>query len=142
MKKTVLVSMVLFFILAAAAQQAPTGIIKGKLYYDLGNKKTKMGADLKIYLVPKTSPNASIVKSASTYTASCNEQMLQSAKNYKVAVSDKGGYYYFTNVTQGSYLIKICTYYGGFYSFTIKSSFRGTVNLPDFEVDPPVKTMK
>ncbi|WP_462249244.1 hypothetical protein [Ferruginibacter sp.] len=139
MKKIILSIAVLFFFLAAAAQKSATGIIRGKLYYDLGSKKSKTGADLRIYLIPKTAANTSVVKNASAYTASCDEKMLCSAKNYKVTISDKGGYYYFTNVTQGIYLIKICTYYGGYYSFTIKTNFKGTINLPDFEVDPPVR---
>ena len=139
MKKIILSIVLLQFILAATAQRTATGIIRGKLYYDLGSKKSKTGADLKIYLIPKITANATVVKNASAYTASCDEKMLSSAKNYKVAISDKGGYYYFTNVTQGVYLIKICTYYGGYYSFTIKTNFRGTINLPDFEVDPPVR---
>ncbi len=139
MKKIILSIVLLQFILAATAQRTATGIIRGKLYYDLGSKKSKTGTDLKIYLIPKIAANATVVKNASAYTASCDEKMLSSAKNYKVAISDKGGYYYFTNVTQGVYLIKICTYYGGYYSFTIKTNFRGTINLPDFEVDPPVR---
>ena len=76
------------------------------------------------------------------YDANCNEQLLRSAVNYKETITDKEGYYFFPNIGARKYLVKICTYYGGYYSFTIKSNFTGTYNLPDFEADPPIRQSK
>ena len=113
--------------------------VKGKIYYDLGNSKRKMGSGLVIYLIPNNSSNASIVRTISRYEASCNERLIKTARNYKVAVTDKAGYYFFNNITLGSYLLKVCTYYGGYYRFTIRAGFTGTLSLPDFEADPPIR---
>jgi hypothetical protein len=131
--------LLLLVILSAVKAQSTNGTIKGRLYYDLANRRTKTGADLPIYLIPNTTVNAAVIRDASAYSPACNEIMLRRSRGYKVAISDKSGVYYFTNITAGRYLVKICTYYGGYYSFTIRSNFTGTINLPDYEVDPPIR---
>jgi hypothetical protein len=121
--------------------QNSAGNLKGKIYYDLGHNKSKAAASLIVYLIPNITENSRIIRESSGYETHCNEPLLKTAKNYKVAITDKDGYYFFTNTPAGKYLLKICTYYGGFYSFTIRSNFTGTYNLPDFEADPPIRSM-
>jgi cell division protein YceG involved in septum cleavage len=134
MKKLLLLITTVIFLNTGYSQA-----VKGKIYYDLGYSKKKIGSGLVIYLIPNNTQNASIVSSISRDKVSCNEKLIKTARNYKVAITDKAGYYFFNNITPGAYLLKICTYYGGYYQFTIKTSFTGTLSLPDFEADPSIK---
>jgi hypothetical protein len=140
--KPIIILLSLFLVAGAVRAQSVGGSLKGKLYYDLGNKNSKIAAGLKVWLIPNIAQNSKIITKSATYEASCSESTLRSAVNYKVAITDKDGYYFFPNVTTGKYLLKICAYYGGYYSFTIKSNFTGTYNLPDFEADPPIRNSK
>jgi hypothetical protein len=113
--------------------------VKGNLYYDLGNYKKKNASGLTIYLIPVIEGNDKIIKGASRYEATCNEESIKRAKGYKITISDKEGNFFLNNISKGKYLVKICSYYGGYYLINIKSNFTGTVSLPRFEADPPVK---
>ncbi len=135
MKKSVYITVLLLVISYTAVAQS----VKGKIYNDLGGKTKKNAAGLVVYLIPSVAENSKIIKSISTYEASCPERLMKTAKNYQVAVTDKDGNYYFSRILPGSYLLKVCTYMGGYYSFSIKTPFKGTIALPDFEADPPVK---
>jgi len=119
--------------------QSQGGNLKGKVFYDLGHNRSKAGANLKLYLIPNTAENSRIIRLSSSYETHCNEALFKTARNFQIAITDKDGYYFFTNILAGKYLVKICTYYGGYYTFTIKSNFTGTSNLPDFEADPPIR---
>ena len=113
--------------------------VKGKLFYDLGNSKRKAAAGLVVYLLSNNTQTAPVIKAISKYETTCDEKKIKSDRNYKVASTDKEGYFFFNNIKKGSYLLKICTYYGGYYKFTIKADFKGTLSLPDYEADPPIK---
>jgi uncharacterized protein (DUF2141 family) len=113
--------------------------IKGKIYYDVGGSKRKTGIGLTVYLIPNNTQNAAIVSRNAKWEGSCNEVSLKSARSYKVTTTDKEGYYYFNNIPAGSYLVKVCKYYGGYYKFRVRTAFTGTLSLPDLEADPPVK---
>jgi hypothetical protein len=129
----------LFSILLLSCSMVLSQSVKGRIYNDLGSKRKKNSAGLVVYLVPSTAENSRIVRSISTYEAACPDRLIKTAKNYQVAITDKDGYYFFANIKPGGYLVKVCTHMGGFYSFHIRSAFKGTIALPDFEADPPVK---
>lgn len=133
-KLSILVSILLICNFTVLSQS-----VKGRIYNDLGSKRKKNAAGMVVYLVPSTAENSRIVRSISAYEAACPDRLIKTAKNYQVAVTDKDGYYFFANIKPGGYLVKVCTYMGGFYSFHIRSAFKGTIALPDFEADPPVK---
>ena len=92
-----------------------------------------------VYLLPNTPPNQKIIKSSSRYELFCSEETLKTARGYRVTTSDANGEFFFNNISTGKYLIKICTYYGGYYNINIKTAFKGTVTLPAFEADPPIR---
>lgn len=139
MKKLIALMLVVFATIQLYSQSASGGNLKGKLYYEISGGKRKVAAGLEVYLIPKTTENTDQVRLASRYGASCDEKNLKSAKNYKVAISDKEGYYFFSNVKANKYLIKVCTYRGGFYSFRVKTNFTKTIQLPDFKANSPIR---
>lgn len=129
----------LFLLLTIVTEDLLSQTIKGKLYYDLGNRKSKSAADLIVYLIPNNRENQRIIGAASQYEVACKEENIKSAKGYRITVTDKEGNFFFNNINKGRYLIKICTYYGGYYNINIKANFKGTISLPRFEADPPIK---
>lgn len=107
-----------------------------KLYY--GNKyNTKLHPpdNLTIFLIPYSPQNSRIIKNARLYEINCDESGIKKADAYKTATF-MNGYYYFPDVSAGKYLIKICTYYGGFYSYTKNSSGMETLN---WDASPPIR---
>lgn len=128
-----------FVMMAGIAWPARAQTLKGNVYYDLGKARTKPAAGLIVYLIPDEAENSRIIKEYSTYTTSYDEDALKKAKGYKKAISNSDGSFYFTNISQGRYFFKVCTYYGGYYSVNIKSPFKGTIALPKFEADPPIR---
>jgi len=93
--------------------------LKGKIFYD--QEGPDKPSNLSLYLIPKNE-NRKIVKKASVYEIFCNEKELNEAKGIKKSVTDVNGNYAFRNVPNGEYLLKICGYYGGFYSVSIKDA--------------------
>ena len=91
--------------------------------------------NLKVYLIPRTAANAAIIKQASTYEIRCDEMNLDRAKDKRLARYVNGNYI-FLNVPPGTYFVKICTYYGGFYNVTKKE--QGNMALR-FDASPPVQ---
>lgn len=67
-----------------------------------------------ILLIPDINANRAIVRKAKIYDINCNSVDVVNAKGIKTAVY-YNGYFYFPDVKKGSYLIKICSYYGGYY---------------------------
>ncbi len=110
--------------------------LKIKLYY--GSKYNTMlnpPENLTIYLIPYSNRNARIIRNAKVYEINCDESDIQKAEAYKTAVF-KNGYYYFAGVAEGKYLIKICTYYGGYYNYTKRSAGMETLN---WDASPPIR---
>ncbi|RYZ30547.1 MAG: ATP-binding protein [Chitinophagaceae bacterium] len=99
------------------------------------NAKTPVQRNLKIYLIPDNAANKNVIRKARVYEMYCDEMNLGNAKGEKVA-RYKGGVYKFYDVPPGKYFVKICAYYGGFYSFT-KSP--GKNDKLKFDASPPVQ---
>lgn len=92
-------------------------------------------ANLKIYLIPYNSSNKSIINNAQLYEIRCDEMNLDKAKDKRIARYKKGSYLFY-DVPPGKYFVKICAYYGGYYTYT-KKSF-GNVAV-DWEMSPPIR---
>lgn len=112
---------------------ADTNSLKLNLHY--GSSKTKAPDNLRIYLIPYNNPNKKIISNAEVYEVGCDVLNLNKAKGKKIA-KYKDGTYLFYDVTPGKYFIKICAYYGGYYTYTKKSTGNVTVN---FEASPPIR---
>jgi hypothetical protein len=112
---------------------ADTNSLKLNLHY--GFSKTKAPDNLKIYLIPYNNENKKIINKAELYEVGCDVLNLNKAKDNKTA-KYKEGTYSFYDVAPGKYFIKICAYYGGFYTYTKKSSGNVTVN---FDASPPIR---
>ncbi len=104
------------------------------LYYS-ASKSTDIPGNLKIYLIPDLSYNKKIIRAAKVYEIHCNELDLDKAKGKKIAkFSDKQ--YSLPNVPPGKYFIKICAYYGGYYTITKKAIGNETIKL---DLSPPIR---
>jgi hypothetical protein len=90
---------------------------------------------LSIYLIPYNNSNKKIISNAEVYEVGCDVLNLNKAKDKKIA-KYKDGTYLFYDVTPGKYFIKICAYYGGYYTYTKKSTGNVTVN---FDASPPIR---
>jgi hypothetical protein len=112
---------------------ADTNSLKLNLHY--GFSKTKAPDNLKIYLIPYNNENKKIINKAELYEVGCDVLNLNKAKDNKTA-KYKDGTYSFYDVAPGKYFIKICAYYGGFYTYTKKSTGNVTVN---FDASPPIR---
>ena len=113
-----------------------TNSLRLKLYY--GNKyNTKVNPpdNLTIYLIPYSNKNSQVIKDAKVYEINCDEASLKKAENRKTAIF-RNGFYYFPDVDAGKYLIKICTYYGGFYTYSKRSSGMETLT---WDASPPIR---
>ena len=112
-----------------------TNSLKLDLYYGKKyNTKLNPPSNLTIYLIPYQH-NAGIIKKAKVYEINCDETALKNASGYKIALYNNGNYY-FQNVAQGKYFIKICTYYGGFYNYTKRSTGMETLS---WDASPPIR---
>jgi hypothetical protein len=91
--------------------------------------------NINIYLIPYNDSNTRVIKRARSYDLyNFNEPELQKAKGSKRAVYCSGTYY-FSNVTPGKYLVKVCTLYGAFKEFNI---VKGNERLV-LDAVPPIK---
>jgi len=97
--------------------------------------KMTLPKNLKVYLIPENTANKSVIRKARIYEMYCDEMNLDKAQGKKIA-RYKDGLYKFYNIPPGKYFVKICTYYGGFYSFIKSSSGNDTVTL---DASPPVQ---
>lgn len=96
---------------------ADTNSLRLNLYYN--DPKKAVEKDLKVYLIPSTAANKGIISSASSYERRCDEANLDKAQGRKLA-RYVNGTYVFLDVQPGSYLVKICTYFGGYEKVTKK----------------------
>ena len=67
-----------------------------------------------ILLIPDIQANKAIIRKAKIYDINCNSVNKAKVKGLKTATYYNGNFY-FPNVDKGNYLIKICSYYGGYY---------------------------
>ncbi|MEO8403493.1 MAG: hypothetical protein ABI480_02820 [Chitinophagaceae bacterium] len=94
-------------------------MIKGRLTSwhktDTGN----LVKGLKVIIVPRTPTNEKIVDN--NFFWGDDQQQLNNMKAM-VAFTDEEGYYYFSGVTTGRYILKVCYAYGMMYKFKIPDS--------------------
>lgn len=109
--------------------------LKLNLYYGSSKNRTKAPGNLTIYLIPYNKANKRIIADAKLYEIRCDEYNLTKAVGYKMARYYKGSYV-FASVSPGKYLVKICTYYGGFYTYN-----KTTGNTEEFvwDASPPIR---
>jgi hypothetical protein len=75
---------------------------------------------INIYLIPYNDANTQVIRKAKVYDYyTFNETALQNAKGSKRALYCNGTYY-FSNVTPGRYLVKVCTLYGAYKDIKIE----------------------
>jgi len=107
----------------------------GKIYYqNEGNSQAKP-SNVPMYLISKKM-NRQLAKYNSVYEINCYEKDLTGKKGIYKTVTDANGNYAFRNIPEGDYLLKICTYYGGFYTVTIADLTKRIER--NFNASPPV----
>ncbi len=106
------------------------------LYYS-GSKKnrTKAPGNLSIFLIPDIINNKKIIRQAKLYEIRCDENNLRKANNFKIATYHNGQYG-FSGLPAGKYFVKICTYYGGYYTFIKKSD---GIEEIEWDASPPIR---
>lgn len=110
--------------------------VKLKLYYGSSRKsRVEAPGNLSIFLIPDVPANRSIIRQAKLYEIYCDENKLQKANGFQTATYHNG-HYGFNQLPAGKYFVKICTYYGGYYSFTKKSD---GVEEIEWDAAPPIK---
>ena len=108
----------------------------GKLYYqNEGNSQVKP-SNIPVYLIAKAR-NRQLVRDISVYEINCYEKKLNAAEASFKTVTDANGKYEFHNIPEGEYLLKICTYYGGFYTVRITDPKKRVEK--NFNASPPVR---
>ncbi|GAA4742579.1 ATP-binding protein [Flavisolibacter ginsenosidimutans] len=113
---------------------ADTNSLKLDLYYS-GANAAKVPDNLRVYLIPDIAANKKIIAAAETYEIRCDEMNLDRAKDGKLARYFNGNYV-FLNVPPGKYFIKICAYYGGYYTYTKTKSGNVSEKL---DASPPIR---
>ena len=107
------------------------------IYYTK-NQKYYPGIDpekINIYLIPYNDANMQVIRNAKVYDSyNYNEPALKNAKGSQRALFCQGTYY-FSNVSPGKYLVKVCTLYGAFREFNI---VKGNERLV-IDAVPPIK---
>ena len=110
--------------------------INGNLYYDKHGENLVKPANITLYLIPKKN-NRKIVRNASIYEISCYEKELKEANGRIITKTDNNGNFVFRKlIPNEEYLLKICTYYGGFY--TVKVGDKKPLEL-SLNASPPVR---
>ena len=110
---------------------ADTNSLKLKLHYDLSNTTPH---NLLIYLIPDNNSNKKIIKKSEVYEVGCDVNISR-VKDKNIA-KYKDGLYVFYDVVPGTYFIKVCSYYGGFETYTKTKSGNVTIN---FNASPPIR---
>lgn len=113
---------------------ADTNSLKLTMFYS--NAKRAVETDLKIYLIPSTAANKSLIDKINDtpYDRRCDESGLNGAKGGKRALYVNGTYV-FLDVPPGKYFIKVCTPFGNNTNVTKKGRGNETTRL---NVAPPV----
>lgn len=107
----------------------------GKIFYqDEGNSLVKPSS-VPLYLISKKTQRQ-LAKYNSVFEINCYEKDLNGKKGVYKTTTDANGNYAFRNIPGGEYLLKICTYYGGFYTVKIDPAKRLERN---FNASPPVR---
>ncbi|MES2893356.1 MAG: hypothetical protein V4725_15130 [Bacteroidota bacterium] len=110
--------------------------LKLNLYYT-GKKNTRIKApgNLSIYLIPDIINNKKIIRQAKLFEIRCDLPALKKAQNFQIA-NYHNGKYGFAGLPAGKYFVKICDYYGGYYSFT--KNAEGVQEI-DWDAAPPIR---
>lgn len=90
---------------------------------------------LTVYIIPDIQANRAVIREAKLYEINCNESKISAAAGAKKAVYANGNYI-FPDLPEGSYFIKICTYYGGYYKYVKKTNGNETVK---WNASPPIR---
>ena len=116
---------------------AYTNSLKLNLFYSQSKKaQGKVPDNLIIYMIPESNVNKSIIRNAKLYEIHCDEKLWGNAKDLKIAKYIRGNYTFF-DVPPGKYFVKICSYYGGYYSYTKKTT--GNETAPKWDASPPIR---
>ena len=107
----------------------------GKLYYQNDGNSQVKPSNIPVYLIAKAK-NRQLVRDISVYEINCYEKELNAAEASFKTVTDANGNYAFRNIPEGEYLLKICTYYGGFYTVRITDPKKRVEK--NFNASPPV----
>ncbi|MEO6722228.1 MAG: ATP-binding protein [Ferruginibacter sp.] len=110
--------------------------VKLDLYFVSSKKNLrKAPSNLTIFLIPDSIANKKIIRQAKLYEIHCDDNTLRKTSNFKVATYYNGRYG-FVGVPEGKYFIKICTYYGGYYTLTKTSAAMQEIK---WEASPPIR---
>lgn len=110
--------------------------LKMNLYYSSSKKnRIKAPGNLSIFLIPDIINNRKIIRQAKLYEIRCDENSLRKANNFQMATY-YNGQYGFAGLPAGKYFVKICTYYGGYYTFTKNAD---PVQEIDWDASPPIR---
>jgi Novel STAND NTPase 1 len=99
------------------------------------SKNEDIPDNLTIYLIPDVSANKKIIRDSKVYEKHCDDANLRKAEGWKTATFDNNAYS-FPDVAPGDYFIKICSYYGGYYTVTKKTA--GNETTRKLDIAPPV----
>ena len=113
-----------------------TNSLRIRLFYsNKYNTKLNPPDNLTVYMIPDNAKNKRIIRKAKIYEINCEENKINKAENIKRAFY-RNGFYYFPDVTKGKYLVKICTYYGGYYTYNKSTDGMESVN---WDASPPIR---
>jgi len=102
--------------------------IKGRLMY--GSHGLAKG--VKVILVPRTPDTENITASSSFVGADLHQLDRMHAV---ISYTNNDGRYYFSNVHQGRYILKVCYRSGTVYKFTVPSTYQ-ILQIRDLSVSP------
>lgn len=100
------------------------------------SKNEDIPDNLTIYLIPDVSANKKIIRESKVYEKHCDDTNLKKAEGVKTAIFNDN-VYSFPDVSPGEYFIKICAYYGGYYTITKKAI--GNETTRKLDISPPIK---
>ena len=109
--------------------------LKLDLHYASQKARSRPPSNLTIFLIPDSAANRKIIRRAKLYEIHCDDNTLRKTSNFKVATFYNGSYG-FAGVPKGKYFIKICAYYGGYYTFTKTSEQMQELT---WDVSPPIQ---
>jgi hypothetical protein len=103
-------------------------VLKGRVMYG-----TAAARGVKVVLAPNNSSNEMII----SYPRFLGDDISQLRKmNAVVALTNNDGYYYFSNIRSGRWMIKVCVQQGTVYKFILLND-RYTIQLiPDLRASP------
>ena len=122
--KTVLISL-LITVCVIDSHYVYGQTIKGRLTF----KGNDLAKGVKVLLVPRTGENEKIVSNNFFYGDDPNQLEKMHAG---VTYSNSDGYYYFSKIKTGRYILKVCCSYGMVYKFSVPLAYQVLLikNLP------------